>query len=193
MVQCVKLSSIDQGLTCADSDNQPGIASRVIFGYWEDVEVWPALPVPAADAKEGTPLEDAGALVGDLTMKAGTKAYTFEYTEDTGSFSIAPQGDAGNTSFLYSLTIISAKIRKKVLGFMNAAKNRKMFLIVEDNNGMFYLMGDKRRGAMLQPGDGAQTGQGSDDQNRTTIQFTYRSARALMYVGDTEDIVEETT
>ncbi len=45
------------------------------------------------------------------------------------------------------LNIISAKMRKKIFGFENATKGRKMFFIVTDNNGTNYLMGDKRRGA----------------------------------------------
>ena len=59
------------------------------------------------------------------------------------------------------LNIISAKMRKKIFGFENATKGRKMFFIVTDNNGTNYLMGDKRRGALRASGDGATTGASS--------------------------------
>lgn len=186
-MKCIKLANIDNGLTCADADNVGGIVSKVIFGYHEDVETWPEEPTTTTE--EGIQLSTAGELSGDVTMKSGTKAYTFEFTDDTGNFSIAPQGEDGGISFLYSLALISAKIRKEVLGFMNAAKNRKMFFIVEDQNGEFYLMGDKKRGAKLVAGDGAATGTAMTDRNGTTINIQYTSPRALVYTGDTENIL----
>ena len=189
MTQCVKLSSIDQKLSCAESDNSGGIVAKVIFGYHDEVAVFPDFPSPAETAAEGLSLEDAGSLVGDLVMKKGTCAFEFEYTQDSGSLTIAPQGDPGNISFLYTLNLEAARIRRKVLGLMNASKSRKMFFLAQDMNGEWYLLGDKRRGAMLNAGEGAQTGQQATDQNKTALAFTYTSPRALIYTGDTENVL----
>ena len=87
------------------------------------------------------------------------------------------------------LNIISPKMRKKVFGFENATKGRKMFFIVTDNNGMNYLMGDKRRGAMRASGDGATTGTGSSGRNQSTLHYTFATPVKCVYEGDTEDIL----
>jgi hypothetical protein len=72
---------------------------------------------------------------------------------------------------------------------MNAAMDRKMFFIVEDENGKTYLMGNSKRGATLVSGDGATTGTGTGDRNQTALQFKFRTKKALIYKGDTEDLL----
>ncbi len=186
---CIALANIDEALSCFEQDNMGGIVPMVIYGYWDDVDVFPAWP-SGTDALD---LEEGAQLVGDLTMKAGKCAYQFSLTPDTGSFSIAPQGEQGSISFLYNLTLVSKRIRAKILGFLNAAKNRRMFFIVQDSNGEKYLMGDKHRAALLQPGDGAVTGTAPTDSNQTSIVFSYVSPRALVYTGDMEDLLTATT
>ena len=184
---CISLSNIDESLlSCNEQDNMGGIVPRVIFGYHEDVATWPAFPTSATSLG----MDAAGYMTDDIVMADGKKAYFFDFTDEVGSFSIAPQGDKGNISFLYNLTIISKRIRALSLGFMNAAKNRKMCFLVQDNNGVWYLMGDSRRGALLTASDGAVTGAAPTDANQTTLVFQYVSPRALAYEGDTEDILE---
>lgn len=187
MAKCVNLANIDANVSCSESNNMGGLVPMLIYGYWEDVATWPTLP-DQTDSTNGVSLEDA-AVLGDLVMKATFCAYKLYFTEEVGSFSIAPQGDKGNISFLYTLTFINKKIRKKILGFLNAAKNRKMFFIVQDSNGTWYLMGDKYRGAMLTASDGAVTGAASTDANQVTSTFTFVSPGAYIYEGDTEDLL----
>ena len=104
-------------------------------------------------------------------------------------FKITDQGESGGESFLMDLNIISAKMRKKIFGFENATKGRKMFFIVTDNNGTNYLMGDKRRGALRASGDGATTGASSTARNQNTLHYTFTAPRKCVYEGDTEDIL----
>lgn len=192
--KCIKLEDIDHNLGC-DGGNVAGIAPEVIFGYSEDVASWPDEPVPTkSNNDEGitTPLSlaEAGALVGNVNMKSGTNAFKFAFTEDVGNFTITTDGETDGVSVIMTLTIVKAKISKKVLGFINAAINRKLFFIVQDENGVHYLMGGKRRGCtFVAGGDGATTGTTSSDRNQTTLQFTYRSGKALVYEGDTETLL----
>lgn len=187
MANCVNLANIDASVSCAEAANMGGLVPRLIFGYWDDVATWPDLPDQAVAG--GVAMEAAGAITGDLVMATGKTAFQLYFNEDVGSFSIAPQGDKGNISFLYTVTFINKRIRKKILGFLNAAKNRKMFFIVQDANGTWYLMGDQYRGAMLGAGDGAVTGTAATDANQVTSVFTYVSPGAYAYEGDTEDIL----
>ena len=134
MPNCISLSTIDSQLSCQEQDNMGGLVPQLIFGYHDDVASWPDWPAPAANPVTPLTLDAAGAITGDLVMGTGVCAYKMDFTEEQGSFSIAPQGDPGAISFLYTLNIINRRIRKKLLGFMNAAKNRKMFFLVQDAN-----------------------------------------------------------
>lgn len=191
MPNCYTLADIDQALSCAEQDNMGGIVPKVIFGYCDDVGTWPDLPTITDNA---IAMEAGAALVGDVVMVSGSRAYYFEFTDEVGSFSIVPQGEPGGESFLYTLSIVSAKIRKKILGFVNAVKGRKVFFIVEDNNGVTYLMGDEKRGARLSnDSEGAVTGAAPTDRNQTSLNFVYNSPRALVYEGDTTNLLTATT
>ena len=185
--KCYELADIDPALECDAQDNMGGIVPKIIFGYHEDVATWPDKPTSGSGALQ---LDAAGALSGDVVMNNGCKAYSLSFTDNTGGFTIKPQGETGGESFLYELTIISAKVRKKILGFLNATKGRKLFIIVEDNNGLNYLMGDKSHGAMLAAdSDGATTGTAYTERSQTTMKFQYNCTRALVYEGDTENIL----
>lgn len=188
-LNCINLADIDLGLSCAEQDNMGGIVPQVIYGNCDDVETWPTKPAEAT-VGSGISLEAAGTLVGDLVMKTGCRAYKFDFTDDTGSFTIKPQGEKGGESFIETLMFIAQKIRKILLGFMNATKGRKIFFLVKDNNGQWYLMGDQDHGAMLvADSEGANTGAAYTERNHVGLTFTYNTPRAFVYEGDTEDIL----
>lgn len=190
--KCITLADIDHSIGC--DGNMPGIVPQLIYGFHQDVASFPDVPQPVRDISgvvtSPLTLDDAGALVGDLVMKPQTRAYTLDFTEDVGNFRIVPVGENDGIHFNYELSIIKAKIIKKILGFMNASANSKMFFIVKDENGLYYLMGDKDRGAKLPSGgDGANTGTGSGDRNQVSLSYTYRCKKALVYEGDVENIL----
>jgi hypothetical protein len=190
--KCIELEDIDHNLGC-EGGNVAGIVSKLIYGYYNDVDVFPDEPVPVATGGTITPLtlEEAGALDGDVTMKSGTRAFELEFTEDAGNFTITTDGETDGLSVIMTLTIVKAKISKKILGFMNAAMGRRLFFIVQDMNGVYYLMGGKKRGCTFVSGtDGSVTGTTSSDRNQSTLQFTYRAGKALVYEGVTEELLE---
>ena len=185
---CIALSDILQGADCDSVMNMGGLIPSIIYGYHEDVAVWPEYP---SKAPEGVAMEldVAGTLKGDLSMKEGTCAYKMEFVDDAAEFKISEQGEPGGESYLMDLNIIQAKIRKKILGFANATKGRKMFFIVTDNNGVNYLMGDKRRGAIKVSGDGATTGSSPTARNQMALHFNFTAPMACVYEGDTSKIL----
>lgn len=190
---CINLDDIDHNLGC-EGGNVSGIVPELIFGYHEDIAVFPDEPKPTIAGDVITPLtlEEAGALVGDVVMKSGTRAFKIKFTEDVGKLNINPVGEVDGGHFEFTLDIVKAKIAKKVLGFMNAAIKRKMFFIPQDENGQYYLMGNKRRGCTYVTGsDGATTGANSGERNQVSMQFKFRTGNACVYEGDTEDILKE--
>ena len=133
-------------------------------------------------------MDAAGALVGDLIMKPATRAFSLDFTSDTGNLKIAPGGQVDGTNFTYTLALVKAKISKKILGFMNACTSKPTFILVQDENGVWYLLGSERRGASI-GGDGSDTGTSGDDRNQTSLTFTYRDGKALCYEGDTDTLL----
>lgn len=189
-MKTITLGDIDHNL--GHNGNMAGIIPQLIYGYHEDVAVWPTEPAPTVAGEVTTPLSlaAAGALVGDIVMKSGTRAYTLDLTEDAGTFKINPVGEVDGLHYEYDLSIVKAKIQKTILGFMNAAQGRKMFFIVNDENETYYLMASKRRGASyVSGGDGATTGTSGGDRNQVSMNFKFRTSKALVYEGDVEDIL----
>lgn len=185
--KCVALDDINEAMDCDNLDNMGGIIPSVIYGYHEDVAVWPDYPKKTDGSLT---LDLAGTLTGDVVMKEGCKAYKMEFTDELSEFKITDQGESGGESYLYDLNVISAKMRKKIFGFENATKGRKMFFIVQDNNDTKYLMGDKRRGAMRSSGDGSTTGASSTARNQNTLHYTFTAPRKCVYEGDTEALLK---
>lgn len=183
---CVNLANIDDA--CDTIDNMGGLVPQLIYGYWDDVATWPDFPKPTAE--KPLELEQAGTLDGDLVMKDGTCAYVADFTDDTGEFKMTDQGETGGESVLYDLNIIAAKMRAKIFGFQNATKGRKMFFIIQDANGNYYLMGDKRNGAKSVSGDGSTTGANATARNQNTMHFTYNCPKRYVYTGDVENILK---
>lgn len=187
MANCINLADIDQAVNCADLDNVAGIAQEIIYGYYEDVATWPQLPAPEA---EGMSLEEAGKWKGDLVMKTGTRAYKLVMTDDSGELTFTDQGETGGESVLMELSIHRAKISVVIFGFENATRGRRMFFLVKDRNGQYYLMGDKNVAAKRVAADATTTGKASTDLNKVPLKFSYVCPRKLIYEGDVENILK---
>ena len=190
MQNCINLANIDSAVACSDYDNIGGLVQEIIYGYWDDVATWPELPAGTESA--AIPLETAGKWNGDVTMKSGKCAYKMQFTDENGEFTMTDQGEIGGQSVLYQLDITKAKTNATILGFMNATRGRKMFIIVTDKNGNSYRMGDKLNAAKKIAADAVTTGRASTDLNRVPLRFTYVCPRNLIYDGDTTTLLTVT-
>ena len=186
--KCIALASIGAVVNCVDTDNRAGIVDRIIFGYADDVKVWPNLPAPTGGA--AMTLEKAGAWEGSIAMKNGCCLYELNFTDETGELKITDQGEKGGKSFLYELEISRAKINATMFGFENAIKDRNIVIIVQDRNGIKYLMGDELAPAIKVEGDGSTTGKTGTDLNRTTLKFHYTCLRKLVYTGEVDSLLK---
>ena len=184
MANCYSLANIDEAISCAELDNLAGVIQEIIYGYWDDVEVFPDLPAPVN--QDGTmSFEVAGQWNADIIMKDGKCAYKLVGTEGSAVLTITDQGEEGGLSVRYQLDIDRAKMNAVVFGFENATRGRRLFLIVTDKNGVSYLMGDKNNAARRVPADASTTGQRADsDVNKVSLRFQYDCPRKLVYTGD---------
>lgn len=167
--------NIDKNLP--NGENMGGLVQTVIFGLWEDVDTWPTAPVAPAT------VEAYGEWVGDLVMKAGKNAFTFYSTDDTSELKINPVGEQDGISFEEELTIFNPGLKKKLLGFISAAKNENLFFIAQDSEGQYYLLGDAKRAAHMTAGE-VGTGKASSDRKGASLTFKFKTNTPRAYIGD---------
>jgi hypothetical protein len=178
----VDFVNIDKNLT--NGENMGGLTQTVIFGLWDDVAAWPTAPVAPAD------VEANAAWVGDVVMKAGKKAFTFYSTDDTAEMQVNLVGETDGLSFEQKLMVFNPGLKKKLLGFIAAAKNENLFLIAQDNEGQYYLLGDSKRAAKMAPGDGIGTGKATADRKGANLTFVFKTNTPRVYTGDVSGLLE---
>lgn len=172
-----------------DGENMGGLVQKVYFGYHADVLTWPTKPVPGVS----TTLEASATLTGELVMKAGKRLFELYITDDTGEYKIEPVGELDGKSFVAHLTLFHPGLQKKILGFMNAAKNESLVFVVMDSDGQKYIMGDAMRPAIYAGApDGAGTGKETTTRKGISMEFTYKTANMHVYTGgipSTEEVI----
>ncbi|MEI7424183.1 MAG: hypothetical protein WCK18_18920 [Prolixibacteraceae bacterium] len=173
----IDFTDIDKNLP--NGENMGGLVQKVYFGYHADVSVFPTKP-----ATPNT-LATASVLTGDLVMKPGKRLFEMYMTDDTGEFKIDPVGEADGKSFVEHLTLFHPGLQKKILGFINAAKNENLVFVVVDSDGQMYLMGDKLRPAVFAGApEGVGTGKNAAARKGVSLEFTYKTASAFIYEGN---------
>jgi hypothetical protein len=180
----VEFTDIDKNLP--GGENMGGIVQTLIYGLWDDVAAWPTEP----NISGSVSLEQYATLTGDVTMKAGKRAFTFYSTEDTGKLDLQMVGETDGHSFETVLDMFNPGLKKKILGFVAAAKNDTLFFIAQDSEGQYYLLGDSKRGVKLRQGSGIGTGQATADRKGAGIQGVYKCNILRVYEGDVAGILE---
>jgi hypothetical protein len=173
--------NIDKNLPYGE--NMGGLTQTIIFGLWDDVSAWPTPPAAPAD------VEEYAEWVGDVMMKAGKRAFTFYSTDDTSALDIKMVGETDGLSFEMELDVFNPGLKKKLLGFIAAAKNENLFLIAQDNEGQYYLLGDSKRAAKMIPGGAIGTGTKTADRKGANLKFVFKTNAPRVYIGDVTTLV----
>lgn len=162
--------------------NMGGIPQKVYFGYWKDVATWPTEPDIGAGGD--ITLEALATLTGDLMMETGTNLFELYLTDDTGAIEFESVGEKDGKSWVLHLKLFHPGLQKKVLGFINAAKNDNLVFIVPDNNGDHFIMGDEMRPATYEGSpDSVGTGQATADRAGVSMEFTFKTKNLYHYDG----------
>lgn len=173
----IDFTDIDKNLP--NGENMGGLVQKVYFGYHADVATFPTKTAAPAT------IEAAAELTGELTMKAGKRLFELYMTDDTGEFKIEPVGETDGKSFVQHLTLFHPGLQKKVLGFMNAAKNENLVFVVVDSDNQKYLMGDALRPAVFAGApDGLGTGKGTSARKGVSMEFTYKTSNLYVFSGN---------
>jgi hypothetical protein len=161
-----------------DGENMGGLSMKIYFGYHADVATWPTKPVAPST------LEDLATLTGDIAMLSTKRMFEMYITDDTGEFSVEPVGEKDGKSFVMRLKLFHPGLQKKILGFINAAKNENLVLIVPDNDGNLFLMGDALRSAKYEGSpDGAGTGKETAGRKGISMEFSFKTTNIYDYSG----------
>jgi len=181
LIQCVDFIDIDKNLP--NGENMGGLTQTMIFGLWDDVDTWPTEPVAPAD------VEEYAAWTGDIVMKSGKRAFTFYSTDDTSELTCNMVGEPDGRSFEMVVNVFNPGLKAKLLGFIAAAKNDNLFVLVQDNESQWYLLGDSKRAAIMQPGEGIGTGRATADRKGANLSFIYKTNVPRTYSGDVTTIL----
>lgn len=173
--------NIDKNLP--NGENMGGLTQTVIFGLWDDVAAWPTEATTPAN------VEPYAEWVGDIVMKAGKKAFTFYSTDDTAALGVNLVGETDGMSFEMTLDVFNPGLKKKLLGFIAAAKNENLFFIAQDNEGQYYLLGDARRAAKMIAGGSIGTGLKTADRKGAGLKFVFKTNVPRVYIGDVATLV----
>lgn len=173
----VDFVDIDKNLP--NGENMGGLTQNMIFGLWDDVASWPSAPAAPQDVEEYAEWD------GNIVMKSGKRAFTFYTTDDTAELAINLVGEPDGRSFEMVVNVFNPGLKAKLLGFIAAAKNDNLFLLVQDNESQWYLLGDEKRKAIMQPGEGIGTGKGTSERKGANLSFIYKTNVPRIYTGDT--------
>lgn len=160
--------------------NMGGIKQVVYFAYHSDVATWPTEP----DFDAVADIEALASLTGDIAMNTSKNFFALYLTDDTGEFEIESVGEKDGKSWVMHLRLFHPGLQKKILGFINAAKNDNLVFIVPDNNQNQFLMGDALRPATFEGSpDGSGTGMETAARPGVSMEFTYKTANLYQYGG----------
>ena len=114
----------------------------------------------------------AAGVVTGITMRTGAKFYKYDLIKATSSAEEALQASVENGTLFYQPTvnIILNKMRTNTRNELLALAQNLLMVIVEDNNGAFWLYG--RVNGMDVTAGGSATGTAMADRNGYTLTFT---------------------
>lgn len=165
-----------------NGENMGGMMQDAIFGLWDDVAQWPAAPQAPAN------VEADAVWVGDVVMKAGKRAFSFYSTDDTSELKFPMVGETDGKSFEQILSVFHPGLRRKIIGFANAAKNAKIFFICRNSDGQYFLLGDALRPAFIRSGE-LGTGKATADRKGATLEIVHKTNNIREYVGDVTTLI----
>ena len=146
------LTLAGRGINCKDA---LGGVKRIYIGAWQD-GLW-------VDISSG----EVATLSGALTLTV----YTYDMTKGSASLTQTVTSDIAAGTIFYDQTL-TAQFTKMgtadITELQNLSKGR-MAVLVEDNNGNWFVMGHKH--GVEVSGGSVQTGQGFGDQNGFTLEF----------------------
>lgn len=107
-----------------------------------------------------------------FAMADGAKVYQYDFAEETGSLTSTLTRANGNKYWTNDINLVFNKLEARKHVEIEALAAGRLFVIVEDNNGLFHFVGLSRY-ATVNAGT-AETGTAIDDANQYTTTISAR-------------------
>ena len=125
-----------------------------------------------------------------ITLKAGCSFINVYADKNLGELKYTPTGGV-NKYFQASLEIFHPGFKRKLLGFLGSMINQDLVLIVKANNGLYHLLGNENRGALLDEGTEATSGKATADNNGATMVFRFDTPSPAVFCEEWEPTNED--
>lgn len=124
---------------------------------------------------------DVSGELTDLTLDAGTNAYTYEFLRDNSNYTDAMLGDgvASNISWQPTLNMIFRKNSLNLVQEIYELSKNYLVAVVEDNNGEYWTLG-LDRGLMMAASAGSSSGNIFEDANNLTVLLQGKERRPML-------------
>ena len=174
------------------SNNSSGVKT-LYFALRKDVAILPTLPNTRNSFEDFALLSEGGVTAGSkahsIEMKPNKYFFQFYTGKDLAELKYSTQGVPGGKSMSATLEVTHPGLKKHILGFVASTMNSEFILLVKLNNGDIHMLGDKERGAEFGDSVEATSGKTISDQNGVTINFTYDTPTAQIYIGDIDTLL----
>jgi len=188
----LELEDLNKSGSCVN--NSSGV-KVVYYALLKDISKFPTLPNTRNKFEDFSVLSEGGVVSNTVSssiqMKTGKNFFKFYCGKDLGELKYTVQGVAGGKSLNANLEVVHPGLRKEILGFMAATMNEELVILCKLNNGTVHMLGDKERGCEFGDSAEATSGKAVADQNGVTINFTYDTPTAQIYVGDIDGLLAD--
>lgn len=134
--------------------NPGGIAGFIYFAFEEDIDKYPAALTP--DTETAATFDALGSVpaADPFVMKAGKYFHKLYCTLETGEVKFSMVGVRDSKSFENTVEISFPGNEAEMLGFIAASANRRLAVVVPEQNGKMRVIGHPKFPAQLDTAEG---------------------------------------
>lgn len=152
------------GVDCDTQEDIDAGTSEYAYYALEAHVVTTPMPVTATDKSYA----GAVTITEAITMVAGKHFAKIDLQVDLNELKAGYVGNTGNQKINSNFDAYIAGLTSQLVGMQKKLLNKRLILIVPDNNGNFWLLGTKAKPARITTFDIA-TGKTSEDNNGATV------------------------
>jgi len=174
----------------------PNSAGIKVMGWAlkSDIKSIPKIPDTRTDIKDFAEMTEGGVELNtkqnSIEMKSGKRFFKFYTSDELGELKYTIQGQPGGKGFKANLEVVHPGLKASLLGFMASTMNQEIVILVKLNNGEVHMIGDLDRGIVPSDGVEATSGKAMGDQTGATLQYSWNTNNACIYVGEYDGLFE---
>lgn len=161
---------------CPNDEITSGIATRLYYVPIAFVKTM-TLPTAGGTYESRVKIPDSG-----IVLNTGKSWKAIDILRDEGELKSMLLGNTGNKKSKGELEFIIPGFRADALGFIDAYKNAPCLYAVRDQNGNFFVLGNKNVGAYIDSAEGT-SGKKIEDNSGITAKIS-ANTKVYTYAGE---------